>query len=327
MTSLSLLVACILLLAGFFLLAWAANTLISGAATLAKKLGLSSRLIGLTIIALGTSVPEMVIAALAAIHGNPNMALGNAIGSNIANIGLVLGLTAIIIPLRVQSTTLRKEFPLLFITMLIVGLFIMNGRLTRLDGALLLCGAILVILWLIQQGKKKKKLLKKDVLEAEYRKEIVTQIPLKKAILQIIFGLILLPISSNLIVESAIHIAHFFNMSNLVIGLTILALGTSLPELATSLACARKKEYDIILGNVIGSNIFNLLAVLGLPALICPIHVAPHLLVIDFTVMFGVSILLYFFAFGLKYRKTITRNNGYILVLIYLSYLLLLFVT
>lgn len=325
MANFGLLTSSIFLLAGFFLLAWAANTLISGAATLAKKLGLSSRLIGLTIIALGTSVPEMVIAALAAIHGNPNIAVGNAIGSNIANVGLVLGLTAIITPLRVQSTTLRKEFPLLFITMLIIGVFMLSGKLTRGDGIFLLFGAFLVVLWLIQQGKKKKRILKKDVLEIEYQQEIAVKVPIPKAVLQIVFGLILLPISSNLIVESAVNIAHHFNISDLVIGLTILALGTSLPELATSLACARKKEYDIIIGNVIGSNIFNLLAVLGLPALIHPIRIEQHLLLVDFSVMFGITALLYFFAFGRKkHKKILTRRKGSLLLGIYIGYIIIL---
>jgi cation:H+ antiporter len=324
MINMNLLTSSILLLAGFFLLAWAANTLISGAATIARKLGLSSRLIGLTIIALGTSVPEMVIAALAAIHGKPNIAVGNAIGSNIANIGLVLGLTAMITPLKVQSTTLRKEFPLLFITMFLVGILMLSGKLGRVDGIFLLIGALLVILWLIQQGKKKKPILKKDILEIEYQKEITVKMPMQKAVLQIIFGLVLLPVSSNIIVESAVHIAHIFNISELVIGLTILALGTSLPELATSLACARKKEYDIIIGNVIGSNIFNLLTVIGLPAIISPVTIHHHLLFVDFSVMFGISILLYFFAFGRKNKKIITRAKGSVLLGIYIIYLIAL---
>ncbi|MGD9152862.1 MAG: calcium/sodium antiporter [Gammaproteobacteria bacterium] len=320
---LGLLTAFILLLAGFFLLAWAANSSVSGAATLAKKFGLSSRLIGLTIIALGTSIPEMVISVIAALHGNPNIAIGNVMGSNIANIGLVLGITALIVPLKVRSTTLRKEFPLLFISMLIVGAFMLSGKLGRGDGILLLIGATLVIFWLIQEGKRRKKFLRKDVLEAEYRKEIEAKVPLKKAILQIAFGLILLPISSNLIVKSSIHIAHHFNISDLIIGLTIVALGTSLPELATSLACARKKEYDIIIGNVIGSNIFNLLAVIGLPAIICQIHVAPHLF-IDFAMMFGITVLLFFFAFGHKDKKVLTKTKGSILLAAYITYLIIL---
>lgn len=323
MIQLNLFTASIVLLAGFFLLAWAANNTVSGAATLAKKLGLSSRLIGLTIIALGTSIPEMIISAVAAIHGNPNIAIGNAIGSNIANIGMVLGITALITPLKVQSTTLRKELPLLFITMLLIGAFMLSGKLSRGDGILLLIGAVLVVLWLIQQGRRKKKFLKKDVLEIEYRKEIETKISTKKATKQVIFGLILLPISSNLIVESSVHIAHYFNISNLIIGLTILALGTSLPELATSLACARKKEYDIIIGNVIGSNIFNLLAVIGLPALICQIHISTHML-LDFSMMFAITILLFFFAFGYKNKKVLTKFKGSILLAAYVGYLIVL---
>jgi cation:H+ antiporter len=323
MIQLNLFTAFIVLLASFCLLAWAANNTVSGAATLAKKLGLSSRLIGLTIIALGTSIPEMIISAVAAIHGNPNIAIGNAIGSNIANVGMVLGITAIIVPLKVQSTTLRKELPLLFIAMLLIGSFLLSGKLSRGDGVLLLIGAVLVVLWLIQEGRKKKKFLKKDVLELEYRQEIEIKISNKKAVSQVIFGLILLPISSNLIVESAVHIAHYFNISNLIIGLTILALGTSLPELATSLACARKKEYDIIIGNVIGSNIFNLLAVIGLPALICQIHVPKHI-IFDFAMMFAITTLLFFFAFGRKNKKVLTKFKGSILLAVYVGYLILL---
>ncbi len=316
--------AFVLLAAGFFLLAWSANCTISGAATLAKKFGLSSRLIGLTIIALGTSIPELIISVIAALHGNPNIAVGNAIGSNIANIGLVLGITALVVPLKVKSATLRRELPLLFVTMLLVSAFMINGRLSRIDGILLVIGAILVVFWLIQEGRRKKKFLKKDVLELEYRQEIKTEVPIKKAVLQIAFGLILLPISSTIIVKNSVYIAHYFNISNLVIGLTILALGTSLPELATSLACARKKEYDIIIGNVIGSNIFNLLAVIGLPAIICQIHISHHLLFIDFSVMFAISALLFFFAFGYKDKKVLTRTKGGILLATYIGYLIFL---
>lgn len=318
-----LLTALILLLAGFSLLAWAANTSVAGAATLARKIGLSPRLIGLTIIALGTSIPEMIVSVVAALHNNPNIAIGNVMGSNIVNIGLVLGITALIVPLKIRSTTLRKEFPLLFISMLIVGAFMLSGKIGRGEGILLLIGAILVIFWLIHEGKRKKKFLRKDVLEAEYRKEIEAKVPIKKAILQVIFGLILLPISSNLIVKSAVHIAHHFNISDLIIGLTIIALGTSLPELATSLACARKKEYDIIIGNVIGSNIFNLLAVIGLPAIICQIHVAPHLF-IDFAMMFGITVLLFFFAFGRKNKQMLTKFKGGVLLAMYIGYLIIL---
>lgn len=318
-----LLTAFILLLAGFFLLAWAANTSVAGAATLARKIGLSPRLIGLTIIALGTSIPEMIVSVVAALHNNPNIAIGNVMGSNIANVGLVLGITALIVPLKIRSTTLRKEFPLLFISMLIVGAFMLSGKIGRGDGILLLIGAILVIFWLIHEGKRKKKFLRKDVLEVEYRKEIEAKVPIKKAVLQVTFGLILLPISSDLIVKSAVHIAHHFNVSDLIIGLTIIALGTSLPELATSLACARKKEYDIIIGNVIGSNIFNLLAVIGLPAIICQIHVAPHLS-IDFAMMFGITALLFFFAFGGKNKKMLTKFKGGVLLTVYIGYLIIL---
>jgi cation:H+ antiporter len=326
MTTNTLLLSYLLLFVGFVLLAWAANTLISGAASLAKKFGLSPRLIGLTIIALGTSVPEMVISTIAALHGNPNMAVGNAIGSNITNMTLVLGITTLIIPLRVRSTTLKKEFPLLFLAMLLVGFFMLNGQLSRINGIFLIIGAILTILWLIQEGRKKKKsIIKKDILDAEYKKEINVKIPTSKAVLQLTLGLILLPISSNIIVENAVIIAHHFNVSDLIIGLTILALGTSLPELATSLACAKKREYDIIIGNIIGSNIFNLLAVIGLPAIIHPIILNHQLLRRDFSVMFGVTVLLYFFAFGRQDKGRITRFKGGILLSIYVAYLLVLF--
>jgi cation:H+ antiporter len=319
----SLLLSFIFLLGGFILLALAADTLISGVASIAKKFGLSPRLIGLTVIALGTSVPEMIIATMAAIHHNANIAVGNAIGSNIANIGLVIGITAILMPLNIKSKTLQRELPLLFIAMLLVTTFMLNGILNRTDGVLLLIGTILVIAWLIKEGGRKPKPISKDTLTQEYKEAIDLTISTPKAITQLILGLVLVPLSSDIIVKNAVSVAHHFGVSELVIGLTILALGTSLPELATSIACARKKEYDIIIGNVIGSNIFNILAVLGIPAIITNIHVDHAVLYRDLPVMFAITIAFYLIAFfGSRKNQKITRANGMLLVAMYVSYLL-----
>ena len=297
--------------------------LVTGAANIAKRFGLPSILIGLTIIAIGTSLPEILISITSALKGNPELAIGNAIGSNIVNIGLVLGITALIVPLQMRSPTLRRELPLLFLVMLLTATLMLNGTLSRLDGAILMAMAVAVILWLIQQGLKRKRT--QDQLAAEFQKEIPRKINMILATIQIIGGLIILPISSKIIVDNSVGIAHYYNVSNLVIGLTIVAIGTGLPELATAISGALKKEYDIVIGNVIGSNIFNLLAVLAIPAMFKSIPIPAHVLYRDIALMFGITIALYIVSFGLKGSEKTTRFEGGILLGIYIAYLACVF--
>jgi len=323
MANFSLTLASVLLFFGIILLSWGADILVTGAANIAKRFGLPSILIGLTIIAIGTSLPEIVISITAALKGNPELAIGNAIGSNIANIGLVLGVTALIVPLQMRSPTLRRELPLLFLVMLLTGTLMLNGILSRFDSAILLIIAIAVLFWLIQQGLKRKRT--QDELAAEFQKEIPKKINMLLSVFQLIGGLIILPISSRVIVDNAVLIARYFNVSNLIIGLTIIAIGTSLPELATAIAGALKKEYDIVIGNVIGSNIFNLLVVLAIPAMFKSISIPIYVLYRDFSFMIGITIVLYIVSFGLKGSQKTTRFEGGLLLGIYVAYLVVLY--
>lgn len=325
MTLVTLFISILVLLSSFVLLAIGANYLITGAASLAKKLGISSLIIGLTIISLGTTTPETVVSLMAAIRGNPNIAAGNAIGSNIANIGLIVGLTAMIIPLRIRSHILRREFPILFLVMLATGILMLDGTLSRTEGVMLIFGLVSVVLWLIYQSLKKARTT--PILQTEYEKELRAKISKPKAILQLAIGIILLPVSSHLIVESGTYIARFFHISDFVIGVTIFALGTSLPELATTLTGAKKKEYDIVIGNIIGANICNLLSVLAVAAIINPITLQKTTVYRDFAIMFFLSALLYFFAFGIgkKRGEIITRLEGACLVGLYIAFLISLY--
>jgi len=320
-----LVIQIIILFTGFICLAVGANYLINGAAALAKKLGISPLIIGLTIISLGTSLPEIVVSLMASLRGNPNIAAGNAIGSNIANIGLIIGMTAMIIPLKIRSHLLKREFPMLFLVMLATGILMLDGTLSRIEGIILLFGLLSVVLWFIYQGLKRSWL--KPIIETEYEKELREKISKPKAILQFIIGLLLLPISSHFIVESGAYVAHYFKISDFVIGISIFALGTSLPELATTLAGAKKKEYDMVIGNIIGSNICNLLAVLAIAAIINPITLQKAAFYRDFSIMLFFSALFYFFAFGItkQRREIITRLEGLILVIFYFVFLISLY--
>jgi cation:H+ antiporter len=316
---LSLIPSFLILCLGFAVLGFGADTLVTGAASMAKRFGLSARLIGLTIIATGTSLPEIAISLHTALLGDPIIAVGNAIGSNIANMGLVLGITVLLVPLEIRSETLQKEWPILFLVIFVVGLLMIDGTLSRVDGGLLIVGGGLMIWWLIHQGLKHG-IFQRDVLGSEYQKEIETKVPILKPVFQMLFGFLMLPLGSSIIVKHAIEIANFFNVSHLTMGLTLLALGTSLPELATSIAGARKKEYDIIIGNILGSNIFNLLAVLALPVLIKPLSL--HVIMLrDYIVMFLLTSLCFAFAFRLNKKRYMSRMEGGFLVSIYVFYL------
>jgi len=310
------------IIAGFGLLVWGAERFVHGASAIAKNLGVPPLIIGLTVVGIGTSAPEILISIVAAYQGNPELAVGNALGSNITNIALVLGITAMVTPLTVRSETLRREYPIMFIIMLVSLMLLIDKHLGRLDGLILISGLFVMMLWMVVQGKKEKR----DPMEKEFEQEI-PKISTKKALLWFAIGFILLLISSRGLVWGSVNIAKAAGISDLVIGLTIVAIGTSLPELAASIASALKKEHDIAIGNILGSNMFNLLAVLGIPGLVRPSMIDGAVLTRDFPFMIGLSIALFVMAYGFKGEGRINRFEGGLLVGGYISYMLVLYYT
>ncbi|MCG7649460.1 calcium/sodium antiporter [Alteromonas sp. MmMcT2-5] len=312
----------VIFLVGLIVLSWSADRFVYGASALAKNIGISPMMIGLTIVAMGSSAPEIVVSAIASANGNMNTAVGNALGSNITNIALVLGITALVKPLLVSSTTLKRELPALLIISLIAIGFMFDGELKSYEGIILLGLFIFVLAmmaWLSLQVDKE------DPLVAETADEIPKGVSNTSALIWIGVGLVILPLSAHFLVNSAVEIARYMGISDLVIGLTIIAFGTSLPELAASVAGVLKGEDDLALGNIIGSNIFNLLAVLGMPGLIAPGILDPDVYSRDMYVMLGLTLLLFLFSFDLIGKRTISRTNGFILLACFIGYQFWLF--
>lgn len=310
--------AILALLGGFVLLVWSADRFVDGAAVTAKYAGMPPLLIGMVIVGFGTSAPEMVVSAMAAMDGNPDLALGNALGSNIVNTGLILGVTALIAPIMVQSNIVRKELPLLLLIGLLFGYFIWDKSLTRVEAVLLLVGFFSLIGWSIFSAMRGKN----DALESDMEQELVSHSMSKaKAIFWLVVGLVLLIVSSRVLVWGAVNIAHEFGVSDLVIGLTIVALGTSLPELAASIIAVRKGEHDIAIGNVVGSNMFNLLAVIGIAGVISPMqNLSADVLSRDWLVMMVMTVVLLMMAYGLRRPGRINRYEGAGLLLAFAAY-------
>ena len=318
----NILLSIMAIIIGFGLLIWGAERFVHGAAAIANNFGVPPLIIGLTIVGIGTSAPEILISVIAAYGGNPALAVGNALGSNITNIALVLGITAIVMPITVKSETLRREYPIMFIIMLVALMLVMDEHLGQIDGAILISGLFVMLYWMIQQGKKQKH----DPLEKEFEQEI-PEISTQKALLWFVIGLVLLIISSRGLVWGSINIAKAAGISDLVIGLTIVAIGTSLPELAASIVSVLKKEHDIAIGNIIGSNMFNLLVVFGIPGLMSPHIIDPAILVRDFPFMIGLSIALFIMAYGFKGQGRINRYEGSLLLGGYVTYMIVLYYT
>ncbi|MDX5151166.1 MAG: calcium/sodium antiporter [Acidiferrobacterales bacterium] len=306
------------IIGGFAVLVWSADRFVVGAAALARNHGVSPLIIGLTIVGLGTSAPEMLVSAIAAWDGSPGVGIGNAIGSNITNVGLVLGATALITPLAVRSETLKREFPILFAIMLLALVLMLDQTLSRIDGIILVSGLAIMLYWLVSIGLRSRG---RDPMVTEYAEVIPTDISSGIAAIWVIVGLVFMLLSSRAVVWGATGIAKYFGISDLVIGLTVVALGTSLPELAASITSAIKKEHDIAIGNVLGSNMFNLLAVLGLPGLIHPAKLDPELLSRDFPVMIVITIALFAMSYGFGRQGRISRLEGGILLGAYLFYM------
>ena len=319
-----MLIAIIQLVAGFLLLVWGADRLVAGASATARNLGVSPLVIGLTIIGFGTSAPELVVSAVATMKGNSGLAVGNAIGSNIANMGLVLGATALIYPLRMESTALKREYPVLLLIMVVCFLMALDGQYSRFEGWTLIAGLIAVVIWIIRIGLHRPL---SDPLAEEFDAEIPRDIPTRVALFWLSVGLIVLPVSSTFLVDGAITIARYLHVTDTVIGLTIVALGTSLPELATAITAALHKEDDLAIGNIIGSNIFNLLGVLGIAATIQPVDLLPIILARDFPAMFLITGALYLMASDFRGPGRIGRRSGSVLLMMFTGYFVMVWMS
>ncbi|ONF44502.1 calcium/sodium antiporter [Marinobacter lutaoensis] len=310
--------ALLAILGGFVLLVWSADRFVEGAAATARHAGMPSLLIGMVIVGFGTSAPEMVVSAMAALDGNPDLALGNALGSNIVNTGLILGVTALVAPIAVHSKIVRRELPLLFAIGLLSGALFWNGSLDRPEALLLLVGFFGLVGWTIFTARRGRG----DSLETETEQELSAHpMTLGKAIFWLVAGLVLLVASSRILVWGAVSIAQALDVSDLIIGLTIVALGTSLPELAASVMAARKGEHDIAIGNVVGSNMFNLLAVVGIAGLIAPMPVlSPDVMTRDWPVMLALTVVLFVMAYGFRGEGRINRIEGTLLLIVFAAY-------
>jgi cation:H+ antiporter len=302
---------------GLILLVWSADKFVDGAAATANHLSVPPLLIGMVIVGFGTSAPEMVVSAIAASQGNAGLALGNAYGSNIANIALILGITALVCPIAVQSQVIKKEIPLLIGVTALAAYQIWDGHLSRMDAVVLLGVFAAIMGWTVYEGMRRRDDTFGDEMEAELAQQDMT---LRRALMWIGIGLVVLIASSRLLVWGAVEIAHSFGVSDLVIGLTIVAVGTSLPELASSLTAARKNEPDIALGNVIGSNMFNTLAVVGIAGSIHPLAVAPEVLTRDMLTVAVLTVGLFVVCYGFKGPGIVNRAEGGILIACYCGY-------
>jgi len=319
-----MLTAIIQVVAGFLLLVWGADRLVAGASACARNLGVAPLVIGLTIIGFGTSAPELVVSAVATLQGNAGLAVGNAIGSNIANMGLVLGATALIYPLRLESTALKREYPMLMLIMLVCFLMALNGWFETWEGWTLIVSLFLVVMWIVKIGLRRPP---SDPLAEEFEAEIPKDMPTKRAVIWLLVGLIILPVSSQFLVTGAVTIAEILEVSDVVIGLTVVALGTSLPELATAITAALRKEDDLAIGNIIGSNIFNLLGVLGIAAVLRPVEVMPIILARDFPAMFLITGALYLMASDFRGPGQIGRRAGAILLTMFVAYFIMVWMS
>ena len=303
---------------GLVVLFWSAYRFVEGSASSARYFGMPPLLIGMVIVGFGTSVPEMVVSALASIDGNAGIALGNAYGSNIANIALILGISALVKPIMVHSAVLRKELPILTLVTVITVVLLSDLDLSRLDAGILLLVFGGLMAWTVYQGLRQKH----DTLAKELESETTEkEVPIRRAVFWLVAGLLLLIASSRIIVWAAVEIAQIFGMSDMIIGLTIVAVGTSLPELSSSLIAAQKGEHDIALGNVLGSNLFNTLAVVGIAGTIHPFTVEPETLTRDMVIMGALTVSLFLIGYGFRGRRgRINRLEGTALLMVYAGY-------
>ena len=302
---------------GLAVLVWSADRFVDGSAAVARHLGMSPLIIGMVIIGFGTSAPEMVVSALASLDGSPALALGNAYGSNITNIALVLGLTAVLAPITVQSGVIKREMPVLILITLFSAVLLWDFNISELEAWLLLAIFAVYMGWSMYLGAKGKE----DTLAADFTQEIDSHpMAMKPAIIWLIIGLVLLVLSSRALVWGAVNISQALGVSDLVIGLTVVAIGTSLPELASAIAAVRKNEHDLALGNVIGSNMFNTLAVVGIAGAIHPVSLEPLVLYRDWVAMAALTLLLLLFSLRINRIGRINRIHGISFLAMYVAY-------
>jgi len=299
------------LLIGFALLIWSADTFTDNGAKVARIFNISPLIIGLLIFGFGTSAPEMLVSGLAAYDGHPELSIGNAFGSNIFNIGLVLATTAIIYPVTVEKAVLKKEWVFLFVSSLIAGFLLMDGFLSFVDGLILLALLLLFLIYVFNESKKG------NSIEIEPYEESIDNQEKGKTWLLLLISLIILVSSAKLVVWGGTNLALAFGVSDLIIGLTVVALGTSLPELAVAISSALKRQHQMIIGNIIGSNLFNTLGVLAIPGLIHPFQIPAEVMSRDYIYMITLTLLILILSIKLK----INRYGGLILLAILASYL------
>lgn len=312
-----------ILLGGLVLLFWSADKFVASAVAIAKQMNVSTLLIGLTVVSVGTSAPEIVVTLIAALQGDSGLGFGNAIGSNIANIGLVLGMTAIVLPLPFATSVLKFEMPwLLLATLLVACILGYDYELSRIDGVILFVMLTAGMYQMFRAARKRHEF--PEGLEEELQD--LEEMSKRQAWTWLIIGLILLGLAAELVVFSASHIASYFGVPSSVVGLTIVALGTSLPELAATLTAATRGHPEIAIGNVVGSNILNILAVLPIPALILPYALSTVEVWRDLGTMFAFTMLLALFAYGIRSRKIVTRFEGAVLLLGYVGYMVMVVV-
>lgn len=305
------------LVVGLFLLVWSANRFVEGSAAIARHAGVPTLLIGMLILGFGTSAPEMVVSGLAAWDGRTGIALGNAYGSNICNVGLILGFTALVKPIVVHSSILKKELPILVVVTALAAWQLLDRQLSRVDSAMLLIVFAGFIGWSILESRRREN----DALANEVAEELADHpISAKAATISCFAGLVFLVASSRMLVWGAVEIAEHFQVSDLVIGLTIVAIGTSLPELASSLVAARKGEHDLVLGNILGSNLFNTLAVIGIAGLIMPSPVHEDLMQRDIPIMAAFTVSLFAICYGFKGQGRVNRFEGALLLAAFIAY-------
>ena len=304
------------ILAGLVLLVFGADRFVIGAANIARGMGMPPLVIGLTIVSIATSAPEVLVGSVAAIDGKLEIAIGNAIGSNIANIGLVLGLSVLIMPIKIASKTLRQEYLLMSAAAVAAIVLMLDYELSHMDSIILLVILAGFLYWIVRIAKRTPV---SDPLTGEFEQELAHIMPLKKSLLFFLIGLIILLAGAELLVRCCVAVAESFGISDLVIGLTIIAIGTSLPELAASVMSVLKKEADIAVGNVIGSNMFNMLAVIGIPALIHPSAFGDEVMLRDFPVMIAMTLLMGWMVF-IRRPGQFDRIEGAILLICFISY-------
>ncbi len=332
-----MLISCLLIVIGLALLVHGADRFVEGAASVAYLLGLSPLLIGLVVVGFATSVPEILVGSISAWQGKTDIAIGNALGSNIANIGLVLGISILILPIAVCPRSIKREYQIMCIAIGLAFLLMLDGYLSRADAIILLLtliASIGAIVWLAKtnsdplSAQNLSPNLSQNPLENAAQMESVPELNTNNSMLkssgQLLIGLLLLLIGADLLVRGAVFVAQYFGISDLIIGLTIIAIGTSLPELATSIISLIKKKADIAIGNIIGSNLYNILAVLGIPALIHPTKFEPAVITRDFPIMIGLTLLLGGMIFIAR-KNTLIRAEGGLLLFCFIAYQFILF--